>query len=89
MDTRYAYITGRVRALEVRLLDKLKMERMIAATSAKASLSELEETDYGPYVSQLKDINNFEDLLYAIKLLHIFLLYILHPVNPLFNLQGE
>ena len=64
MDTRYAYITGRVRALEARLLDKLKMERMTAATSAKASLSELEETDYGPYVSQLKDIHNFEELLH-------------------------
>lgn len=74
MDTRYAYITGRIRALEARLLDKLKMERMIAATSAKASLSELEETDYGPYVSQLKDINNFEDLLYdELKRLYSFI----------------
>lgn len=74
MDTRYAYITGRVRALEARLLDKLKMERMIAATSAKASLSELEETDYGPYVSQLKNINNFEDLLHdELKRLYSFI----------------
>ncbi len=74
MDTRYAYITGRVRALEARLLDKLKMERMIAAASAKASLSELEETDYGPYVSQLKEINNFEDLLYdELKRLYSFI----------------
>lgn len=74
MDTRYAYITGRVRALEARLLDKLKMERMIAATSAKASLSELEETDYGPYVSQLKDVNNFEGLLYdELKRLYSFI----------------
>ncbi len=74
MDTRYAYITGRVRALEARLLDKLKIERMIAATSARASLSELEETDYGPYISQLKDINNFEDLLYdELKRLYSFI----------------
>ncbi len=74
MDARYAYITGRVRALEARLLDKLKMERMIAATSARASLSELEETDYGPYVSQLKEINNFEDLLYdELKRLYSFI----------------
>ncbi|MCG2675590.1 V-type ATPase subunit [bacterium] len=74
MDTRYAYITGRTRALEARLLDKLKMERMIAATSAKASLSELEETDYGPYVSQLKDVNNFEGLLYdELKRLYSFI----------------
>ncbi len=74
MDTRYVYITGRVRALEARLLDKLKIERMVAATSAKASLSELEETDYGPYVSQLKDINNFEDLLYdELKRLYSFI----------------
>ena len=74
MDIRYAYITGRVRALEVRLLDKLKMERMIAATSARASLSELEETDYGPYVLQLKEINNFEDLLYdELKRLYSFI----------------
>ncbi|HEA47161.1 MAG TPA: V-type ATP synthase subunit C [bacterium] len=74
MDTRYAYITGRVRALEARLLDKLKIERMIAAPSAKASLSELEETDYGPYASQLKEINNFEDLLYdELKRLYSFI----------------
>ncbi len=74
MDTRYAYITGRIRALEARLLDKLKLERMIAATSAKASLSELEETDYGPYVSQLKDINDFEDLLSdELKRLYFFI----------------
>jgi V/A-type H+-transporting ATPase subunit C len=74
MDTRYAYITGRIRALEVRLLDKLKLERMIAATSARASLSELEETDYGPYVSQLKDINNFEELLHdELKRLYSFI----------------
>lgn len=74
MDTRYAYITGRIRALEARLLDKLKLERMVAATSAKASLSELEETDYGPYVSQLKDINDFEDLLSdELKRLYFFI----------------
>jgi len=74
MNTRYAYITGRVRALEARLLDKLKMERMIAAASARASLSELEETDYGPYVSQLKDIHNFEELLHdELKRLYFFI----------------
>lgn len=74
MDTRYVYITGRVRALEARLLDKLKMERMIAAASAKTSLSELDETDYGPYVSQLKEINNFEELLSAeLKRLYSFI----------------
>ena len=74
MDTRYIYITGRVRALEARLLDKLKMERMIAATSARASLAELEETDYGLYVSQLKDVNNFEELLHnEIKRLYSFI----------------
>ncbi len=74
MDTRYAYITGRVRALEVRLLDKLKMERMVAATSVKASFSELEETDYGSYVSQLKDINNFEELLHdELRRLYFFI----------------
>ena len=74
MDTRYAYITGRVRALEVRLIDRLKMERMIAATSAEASLAELEETDYGIDVSQLKDINNFANLLYEeLKRLYSFI----------------
>ncbi len=74
MDTRYAYITGRIRALETRLLDKLKMERMVAATSALGLLQELEETDYGPYLSQLKDIKNFEDLLYdELKRLYSFI----------------
>jgi V/A-type H+-transporting ATPase subunit C len=74
MDTRYTYITGRIRALETRLLDKLKLERMAAAGSLQNSLRELAETDYGISLARLKDINSFTGLLSdELKKLYLFI----------------
>lgn len=62
-DTRYAYAVGRIRALEARLLNKSQFESLIAARNAEEALSTLSDTDYGPFLSELKKARDFEMVL--------------------------
>jgi V/A-type H+-transporting ATPase subunit C len=62
-DTGYAYAVGRIRALETRLLDKSKLERMIDAPSAEEALKVLAETEYAGAVAELADVHDFEIIL--------------------------
>lgn len=64
-DTIYAYAVGRIRALETRLLDRGRFERMIDSSSAEDALKVLAETDYSGAVSELSDFHNFESVLTA------------------------
>lgn len=59
-DTSYAYAVGRIRAMEARLLDKGKIERMADAPSAAEALKVLAETDYAGAVAELADVRDFE-----------------------------
>ena len=43
----YAYATGRIRARELKLLDKSKFDRMLEAPNAKEAYKVLAEAEYG------------------------------------------
>lgn len=62
-DTVYAYSVGRVRALETRLLERSRFERMIDASSADEALKVLSESDYANAISELSDVHAFETML--------------------------
>lgn len=64
-DTIYAYAVGRTRALETRLLDRARFDRMIEAASAEEALKILAESDYANAVAELADIHDFEAMLSA------------------------
>ncbi len=64
-DTIYAYAVGRTRALETRLLDRARFDRMIDATSAEEALKVLAESDYANAVAELADVHDFESMLAA------------------------
>ena len=64
-DTVYAYSVGRVRALETRLLDQTRFERMIDAASGEEALKVLTESDYASAVTELDSVHDFEYMLAA------------------------
>ncbi|MDD2665398.1 MAG: V-type ATP synthase subunit C [Methanocellales archaeon] len=62
--SKYAYSVGRVRALETKLLDGDKIEKMIEAEDAEAVLRILSETEYGDMIAEAKSAEEFEETLY-------------------------
>jgi V/A-type H+-transporting ATPase subunit C len=62
-ETIFAYAVGRIRALETRLLDKGKLERMVEAASGDEALKVLAETDYAGLVAELASVHDFEKIL--------------------------
>ena len=62
-DVRYAYATGRVRAMETRLLGRGKIESMAEAKDVGDVLRILGDTEYFGYLSALEDPRRFEDML--------------------------
>ncbi len=59
----YAYAVGRIRALETRLIDRSKLNRMIEAPSPEEVLKILAETDYATAVAGLESHHDFETVL--------------------------
>lgn len=64
-DARYAYAVGRIRALETKLLDRQRFDRMLEAPSADEALRVLQDTDYGIHMGELKDASEYERVLAA------------------------
>jgi V/A-type H+-transporting ATPase subunit C len=62
-DSRYAYAGGRIRALETRLLDRHRLERMLDSDSAEAALRSLQDTDYGPHLADVRSPADYEKML--------------------------
>ncbi len=63
--TDYAYAVGRIRALETRLLDRQRVERLLEAKDAEEVLRSLQDTDYGAYIPQMEGPLAFEGMLEA------------------------
>ncbi len=63
LDTQYAYAVGKIRALEKRLLDRARMERMIDARSPEEALKVLLEAGYESGSDDYRDVYEFESLL--------------------------
>jgi len=59
----YAYATGRIRARELKLLDKSKFDRMLEAPNAKEAYKVLAEAEYGMGTDSTKSVFAFETLL--------------------------
>lgn len=78
-ETTYAYAVGRIRALETRLLDKNKLDRMIESPSAQEALKVLSETDYAGLVAELDSVYDFEKILQE-EIKRVFLL--LQQISP-------
>lgn len=78
-ETTYAYAVGRIRALETRLLDRNKLERMVEAASAQEALKVLSETDYAGLVAELESVHDFEKILQQ-EIKKVFLL--LQQISP-------
>jgi len=64
-DSRYAYAAGRIRALETKLLDRQRLERMLDAESADEALRMLQDTDYGVHLAEASDATEYEKVLEA------------------------
>ena len=64
-NDRYAYAVGRIRAMETRLLDRGKIERMVEAKSADEALKVLGESEYAEYLADLDSVHQFEKVLDA------------------------
>lgn len=62
-DMAYAYAVGRIRAMESRLLDRGKLERMIDAESAEDALKVLGESEYAEYLAELESVHHYESML--------------------------
>ncbi|MGE5630232.1 MAG: V-type ATP synthase subunit C [Caulobacteraceae bacterium] len=62
-ENKYLYSVTRVRALETKLLDKAKIERMVDAKNADEVIKILYETDYAGSISEMKGIEDYETVL--------------------------
>ncbi|MGE5604799.1 MAG: V-type ATPase subunit [Bacteroidota bacterium] len=59
-ERNFAYAVGRIRALETKLFDRTRLERLSEANSLQEALSGLSETEYGPAIANLKNPTQFE-----------------------------
>ncbi|WP_461205507.1 V-type ATP synthase subunit C [Clostridium sp. DL1XJH146] len=59
----YAQAVSRLRAIESKLLDNTKIERMIDSKSAEETFKLLQETEYGNYMALIKRPEDYEILL--------------------------
>lgn len=64
-ERNFAYAVGRIRALETKLFDRAKLERLSEAGSLNEVLAGLGESEYGPALGNLKNPNQFEAALNA------------------------
>lgn len=62
-ETRYAYAVARIRAIEKKLLDKGKLERMVEARTAEDAMKVLIEADYGYTGGETLSAYEYERLL--------------------------
>jgi len=62
-DTQYAYSVSRIRAIERKLLDKGRLDRMVEAKSAEEAMKVLQEADYGDIDADSISVYEYETLL--------------------------
>ena len=85
-ENKYLYSVTRIRALETKLLDKAKIERMIEARNADEIVKLLSETEYGSSISEMKGIEDYETVLSKELSKTYELLREISPVPELTNL---
>ncbi|HDS08808.1 MAG TPA: hypothetical protein ENN73_01145 [Firmicutes bacterium] len=65
-NTKYAYSVGRIRGLELRLLNSQQIERLVEADTVNEFINELNETSYKKYIQYLSHNTDFEIVLMKI-----------------------
>lgn len=63
LESKYAYSVGRVRALEAKLLDSTRVERLLDAPDIEALFGALSETDYARLLSVARTPRDYEKVL--------------------------
>ena len=86
VDTQFAYAVGKIRALEKRLLDRSRMERMIDARSPEEALKVLLEAGYESGSDDYLDIHEYEVLLKNEQLKLYKLLKSIAPESEAFDI---
>ncbi len=85
-EDKYLYSVARIRALETKLLDKAKIERMIEAKNTDEIIKILYETEYASSISEMKSIDDYETVLSKELSKTYKLLSEISPVPELTNL---
>jgi len=85
-ENKYLYSVTRIRALETKLLDKAKIERMIEAKNADEIIKILYETEYASSISEMKGVDDYETVLSKELSKTYELLREISPVPELTNL---
>jgi V/A-type H+-transporting ATPase subunit C len=80
----FAYVNARVRSMESRLLKDHKMNELIEAAGANELIGFLEDTDYGPYLSEV--LGQSEDPTVAEKALDT---HLAHVYKTLANISPD
>lgn len=62
-DNKYLYSVTRIRALETKLIEKSKLERMIEAKDGEEVFKILSETEYAVLISELSGVSDYETML--------------------------
>ncbi len=62
-ENKFLYSVTRIRALETKLLDRAKIERMIEARNADEVIKVLYETEYAGSISEMKSVEDYETVL--------------------------
>jgi len=62
-NERYAYATGRIRAMETSLLDRGRIDRMVEAAGAEEALKVLGESAYAGHIASLAGVHAYEAML--------------------------
>ena len=62
-NTQYAYAVARIRAIEKKLLDKGKIDRMLNAKTSEEVLKVLADADYGDAAGEISNAHEYEKIL--------------------------
>lgn len=85
-DTRYTYAVSRIRAIERKLLDRAKLDRMIEARTPEDALKVLVEADYGYASPETNAAYEYEKILYEESRKVYRLLKEVAPEPDIFNM---
>ncbi len=85
-ETNFLYAVAKIKAIENRLLDKSKIERMLDAYTPEDALKVITEADYGYSVSEVSDAHIYEVLLEEEMQKTIKLLSDISPQKEIFDI---
>lgn len=87
-EMQFVQVVPRLKALETRLLDKAKFDRMIDASSAQEVLKVLQETEYANVMHSVKRAEDYEVILSSeLKRVYQFI-YNISPVKELVDVMA-